>query len=157
MRARVFGAVAVGLVAFGIWLGSFWKGPGLGGTGPGTGDVSLRDMQADVSSEVDLTGSVRQGEPEMVRAEQRPDVLMVVVHENRYRVAFRDDPETGEDVPLEEVRRLARGTPGSPEGVRVRILFEKSATEGARSDLLAALRESGIKREEIQEVLGFVD
>jgi hypothetical protein len=157
MRKRIFGAVAVGLIAFGIWLGSFWQGPGLGGSGPGREGASFPDMRADVSSEVDLTGDVGPAEQPAPRSEPPSPVLTVVVTGNRYRIASQDDPQTGNEVSLEEVRRLARETPGSPEGVRVRILFEKSATEGARSDLFATLRESGVKREEIQEVLGFID
>ncbi len=150
---RLVGGAVVGALVLGIWLGSLWKGFGLGGAGsglvPDTGTVHVSNAPPAASSSgpapAESSGSPTGG------------LLTVVIHGAQYRLATDSDPQSGLDVPLDEIQRRVSVAKGTPEGIRVRILKEKSAQEGARSDLLSALLASGVKREEIQERAEFVE
>ncbi|SFI25398.1 hypothetical protein [Planctomicrobium piriforme] len=162
--SRIFGGAIVGALLLGIWFGQFWKGPGLGGSGSGDGkpESGSVDTRAEVRS-ISGTGAVgptaRTNEastpagPEIGLPAQ---MVTVVIHGNQYRLVQGDDFKLGSDVTLDDIKRQAADTTGTPEGIRVRVVKEKSAQEGPRSDLLTALAEAGVKREEIQERAEFI-
>ena len=174
MKTRnVFAGVVVVALGVGIWLGSFLKGPGLGGLGTGFGtgpqDGNSQDGNSqDGSSQDQETGpahvhsSVQRGSAPISTSidslEDSPtDLMTVVIYGNEYRLVNGETPQSGTVLSLQDIAARAKKMTGTPEGIRVRILKGKSAQEGARADLLKWLEESGVKQEEIQERAEFVD
>lgn len=164
MKTRnVFAGFVVGALALGIWLGSFWKGPGLGGLGTGFGITSGTDDSTPVSldsthvnSSLNSPGALPPSQKDSL--DQFPtDMMTVIIYGNEYRLVDGDAPQQGKVLTLNEVIDRSKQMTGTPEGIRVRILKGKTAQEGARADLLKALAENGVKREEIQERAEFVD
>jgi len=166
MKTRnLVGGAVVGALIVGVWLGSFFKGFGLGGSGSsgnGLTAETLSNSRAEVRSYTETGASSPSASVGKPREEAGPDFglppqfVTVVILEDRYRLVTGDDPFQGKELPLDEVKRRAEDTVGTNDGIRVRILKEKSAQEGARSDLLQALSAVGIKREEIQERSDFL-
>lgn len=153
MRKRMMQVGAIGLIGLGIWLASlFWKGPGLGGAGT---DFSPNpSVRVDASPTSQTTSTQRPSEPQ---AAAGAEFVTIVIHGDQFRLAPADDLQSGLDLPLEEIVSKAAGVKGNAHGVRVRIVKSRTAQEGARSDLLSALAEGGVKREEIQERAEFID
>lgn len=163
-KRNLFGGALLGAVALGIYLGQFWKGPGLGGGGAGD-ELSLTSHQeSQVHSGVDRNAVSAPAQMEKSQGEKPAEIdlglpaqmITIVVHDQKYRLVTGDNPKVGTDLSLEDVKRYAGETIGSSDGIRVRILKERDAREGARSDLMAALTQAGLKREEIQEYSEFV-
>ncbi|WP_437229866.1 hypothetical protein SH661x_001663 [Planctomicrobium sp. SH661] len=165
MKVRnLVGGAVIGALALGIWLGSFWKGPGLGGSGTGFGtssqtgssDEAALDrvhVSGDLVGAAAGTAKTQPQEPEVVPT----DMMTIVIYGNEYRLVDGEAPQSGKVLTLNEIADRAKQLTGTPEGIRVRILKGKSAQEGARADLLKYLAENGVKREEIQERAEFVD
>jgi len=164
MKTRnVFAGVVVVALGVGIWLGSFLKGPGLGGlgTGFGTGPHDGNSQDKETGSAHVHSPVQRTSEPvstSLDSLEDFPtDLMTVVIYGNEYRLVNGETPQSGTVLSLKDIAARAQKMTGTPEGIRVRILKGKSAQEGARADLLKSLEESGVKREEIQERAEFVD
>lgn len=161
MKARTAGGVGVVLVGIGLLLGLWWKGPGLGGGGSGRGPAVAPPDASSVKATADPGESVRSATARP--AENQGDVgageafVTVVIHGAGYRLVSSDDPSRGAEIALAEILERVQNAPGSPEGIRLRILKDRTAQEGARSDLEAALRAAGIKLEQVQEMSGFVN
>ncbi|WP_437191694.1 hypothetical protein [Planctomicrobium sp. SH527] len=162
-KRNLFGGALLGAVALGIYLGQFWKGPGLGGGGAGD-TFSLTNGSEQVQSGMDRNAVSAPAQMEKTSGEKPAEIdlglpalmVTIVVHDQKYRLVTGDNPKVGTDLTLDEVKRYAGETVGSADGIRVRILKERDAREGARSDLIAALAQAGLKREEIQEYSEFV-
>lgn len=92
-----------------------------------------------------------------VQTHVAPDVLTVLVKTDGYRIGHGDNPTQLTPATLLEVVQRAMSTPGSEQGIRVRILLHVTAQQGARSDLFEALQQAGLKREEIVEGSEFVE
>jgi len=165
MKTRnLFAGALVGALAVGIWLGSFWKGPGPGGLGTGFGTTAKNNSEEGNDSAVSAPASVlAPGNPKELPASPDPledfptDMMTVVIYGNEYRLVEGDAPQAGKVISPEEIANRAKKMTGTPEGIRIRILKGKSAQEGARADLMKILTENGVKREEIQERAEFVD
>ncbi len=147
------GLAAAGLVILGMYLANLWKGPGFGGPGDDSGSPQTPVDQMPVSTSVKPSQIPKDPTPG-TQAEQH---ITVVLHKNQFRLASYDTPKAGIDVALETIVERAMKMKGDDKGVKVYILFEKSAQEGSRSDLLTALETRGVKRGEILEITGFVD
>lgn len=160
-KRNLVAGVVVGALALGVWLGSFWKGPGLGGlgTGFGTGPDNGTATEHETGSTKVLSTSSNRPDPATTDSldEGPTDMLTVVIYGNEYRQLIGEHPQSGKLLTLEQIAARSRKMTGTPEGIRVRILKGKSAQEGARADLLKTLEESGVKREEIQERADFVE
>ncbi len=171
MKTRnLVGGAMVGALVFGIWLGSFFKGPGLGGSGTGFGisdttSETLSDTRVQATNASSTgTSSPRASTGNTTPAPDSKDpeiglptqLITIVIHDDQFRLMTGDDPKHGVELTLNDIRQRAGETVGTSEGIRVRILKERSAREGARSDLLNALAAAGVKREEIQERAEFI-
>ena len=150
MKKRVTGGVIVAAVALGLYLANLWKGPGAGGP-----DRSLAvPRDAEVNAVVKPVSTTR---ITPVESEEPIESVTVIIHAEKYRLTEDDELLSGEDVSLDALLRKVVKTTGNRHGIRIRILLERDAQEGARSDLYAALGANGVKQEEIQEVSGFLD
>ncbi len=167
MKSRnLFGGAIVAALLVGIWFGSFFKGFGLGENGT-DGNGPNADTQSHSRTEVRAIPATGVTNPtastNSPSTPSEPDFglpaqfITIVIHNNQFRLMTGDAPSVGPDISLEEVKRQAADTIGTPEGIRVRILKAKSAQEGARADLLAALIAAGVKREAIQERADFIN
>lgn len=164
MKKRVGGGIVVGAILLGILIGQFWKLPGLGPnetTAPSAESTATDATQPPVDPRgTDATETLAAVDaavppPNASGAATEPLVTVVVVG-NRYRLTRDDDSETGVEIPLPAFIERAAATTGNAQGIRVRILLHESAQGGAHSDLLQALRQAGIRSEQIQEKSDFV-
>ena len=89
------------------------------------------------------------------RSPGQREILTVTVDGPGYLVGSDDMPPRAAE--LAEIVTLAKATQGDDQGVHVRIRYRKNAQTGARADLLGQLQESGLKRESIQEMSGYID
>ena len=153
-RTKAAGGALIGAAILGAWLMSLWKTPGMGGA-EGIDPLQQQDRTARVDAQ--LTSSTTIRDAERTTPVTPSDLLTVVIHGDQFRLSEEDDPQSGLDVSLAEIKRKASDVPGNDRGIRVRILKEKSAQAGARADLYAALTDAGVKREEIQERSDFID
>lgn len=113
-----------------------------------TSDVSLDNVSAGGSLPTTVSNS---------KSTPTPQFVTIAIHEDRYRLTSEDDPQSGVDVPLSEVVKQVKDATGGEQGVKLRIVFHKNAQEGALADLHSSLEKSGVKREEIQEISGYID
>jgi len=167
MKKRYSGGFAVVIFALGFMLSQFWNFGGLG-TGENEsstdGNESTTQSGTNDSEPADLSNVTAGGNLNststgtVTEAPEQPDeVVTVVIHDNYYRLTSGPDPQSGVDVSLSEIVRQVSEANGGDQGIRLRILFERNAQEGALADLHAAMLEKGVKREEIQEITGYVD
>lgn len=152
-RNKVAGGVVVGAVLLGMWLGNLFRGFGLGGSGSGDDGVIPSSVRVDRSSPP--SASVAEESPDVEAAPELP--LTIVIHADRYRLASDRAPLVGSDLTLDEIKARVEAADADARGIRVRILKQKNAQEGARADLYAALAEIGVKREDIQERAELID
>lgn len=156
MRKRLTTVAAVGLLAVGIWLGTLFRGFGVG-SGDDAGDQPSTDTHVNLAPEVAASSA----EPVSTVASHDPDaddVLTVLVEEDRYQLQSGDDAAARfAPATLNEIATRAAAHPGDEHGVRVRLRFRRNAQSGAISDLYEALQAAGIPREQIIEASGFVD
>ncbi|MBX3441936.1 MAG: hypothetical protein KF774_05975 [Planctomyces sp.] len=173
VRRRVAGAGALGLIAFGLWLGSKFGGFGLGsgglglgsgtdfkaGQGPGAGGDAA-DAQAPPSTENTRVGLTSLSAPSTGNADvdsEPPPRLRVILDGNQVLIAANDDSVAGiPSTPAAVVERV-KSLPGDDQGILIRIERTKRATSGARRELLSALESAGVPREAIQEATDFLD
>lgn len=160
MNRKTAGGVVLGAIVLGILLGQFWKIPGLGVNDPNPSATNSEEETTPDNSSQGSSG-LASVSTDVVATTQSPqfaaeEMLTVVIYGSEYRLTRSDDPETGIDMSLSEFVARARKTTGNANGIRVRVLLHESAQEGARFDLLSALKEAGIKPEQIQEVSEFV-
>lgn len=163
MKKRYTGSIAVVIFGLGFLLSQFWNFGGLGtseqeGASDGTqnsgaGDAPEPDLK-NVSTSNAMTSTVNSTP---LTEEGNEEFITIAIHADRYRMTTSEDPHAGVDLPLREVIKQVQRATGGKQGVKLRILFERDAHEGARADLHASLAENGIKREEIQEISGYVD
>jgi|GEM_PF-2237036 len=161
---RLFGAAVVGALALGIWFGQFFKGFGLGGSGTGVQDSA--NTETDAGQTLVRNPAAATHSPSATTMEPAadnvpdlglpPQLITIVIDGAQFRLAEGDNLTAQQLVPLSDISHRATETTGTPEGIRVRILKSKNAQEGARADLLATLRDAGVKREEIQERAEFI-
>ncbi|WP_437188192.1 hypothetical protein SH668x_001623 [Planctomicrobium sp. SH668] len=165
MKAKrvVTGGAVVGLLALGVWLANFWKGPGLGGSGTGYGvssapETNINETQVNTAVESPAPApSVEVAAPKNAFESYPSDIMTIVIEGGSYRLTDGVLNSSGTPISLEEISQRAQNLTGTAEGLRVRILKEKSAQEGARSDLMQELTKNGVKREEIQERADFIN
>jgi hypothetical protein len=162
MRKRLMAVAAVGLLIAGAWLGNFFKGLGLGGSGTGDGaaDAPSADVQASLGNSetlpavtsADAAPSTGEGEP------VADEVLTVLVDSDQYATqSGADTAARFEPATLESIVELAKARKGDAHGIRVRLRFKRNSQSGATSDLYTALQSAGIPREQVIESTGFVE
>lgn len=171
MKKR-YGIGVGAILAIGFLLGQFFKLPGFGGGSTGDAvltsnsepdETSQAETESEASDDIDALRNV--SVTNNVRPSRAPTELVlppeafitIAVDGGTYRLTTPIDPSEGMKLSLGEVVAQASQTTGGESGVRVRILFHKNAQEGAISDLRKALDSAGIKREEIQEISGYID
>jgi hypothetical protein len=170
LRNKLLGAGAIGLLALGIWIGSWLPEFGLGGRrgvdDPGSQTAEVPSAPAATDSVVTGVGGVAIRTPQV--SENRPPLLLtVMIHGEGFQLPRNPSvdamtlpapvSEHFEPATLEEVVAQAQQVPGNAEGIKVLILRHKSATVGARERLLKALLDAGLKYEELHALTGFVD
>ncbi|MCA9000209.1 MAG: hypothetical protein KDA80_24640 [Planctomycetaceae bacterium] len=165
MKARTgVGVAAVVGLAFLLSRLFLGLGPG-GGSSVGTGSPAASPSQnedpAEVVKNVSVSTNLPSGSGTVDPADapgSEPEMVTVVIHRDAFRLTQGpDDYQSGLDVGLDTIVKRAKSASGNDDGVRIRILLEKSAQEGARQELYTALEEAGIKSEQIQEISGFVN
>ncbi len=170
MKKRATGGLAIGIFALGFILSQFWN---FGGLGTGENEDSSNSESSasanpsaadETNSEADLSkvsagGTLQTSTagPSTLNAGSTQKFITISIHEDHYRLTSEEDPKAGVDVSLDEVVRRAKQATGGEQGIKLRILFQKNAQEGALADLHAAMADQGVKREEIQEISGYVD
>lgn len=169
LRNKVLGAGAIGLLALGIWIGSWLPEWGLGGRrgedDPGTETADLPSPPPVTDGVVTGVGAVAVRTPQ--ESESHPPFVTVMIHGEGFQLPrnpgldVRTIPpptsEHFEPASLEEVVARAKQVPGNAEGIKVLILRHKSATVGARDRLQKALLDAGLKTEQLHQLTGYVD
>ena len=150
-KRTVAGGVIVGAMILGMYLANLWKGPGLGGNNSGT-DVEVTEAV----DETDVQSSMQPPVQPVESTGKDLPYVTVVIHGDSYRITDGENPETGMDVSLDTVISRVSKVAGTAEGIRLRIMLDRTAQEGARSDLYAALEKSGVSSDAIQELSGFI-
>lgn len=156
MKKRYTGGLAVAIFALGFLLSQLWNFGGLG-----TGETDQPGEQSDATLEApDLSTAAANGNLNVSmnsEASGTVETVTIAIHDDRYRLTTDADPSLGADISLAEVVRQVQQATGGEQGVRLRVLFAKDAQEGALADLHAALQEAQVKREEIQEISGYIE
>ena len=160
MKKRYAGGVGA-ILLIGILIGQFFKLPGLGGSGANDESPTSTTEKEEPSDETairnasvsnDVSNTVSKTQPE----EPIPFVT-VAIEEDNYRLTTSDSPLEGNYLSLGELIDRVTKTTGTNEGIRLRVLFHRNAQEGALADLHKALASAGVKREEIQEISGYLN
>ncbi|MEZ6065092.1 MAG: hypothetical protein R3B90_05160 [Planctomycetaceae bacterium] len=175
LKSRVIAGTALGLIALGIWLGSFFRGPGLGGSA-GTGDgatdstseggnapqqtsTDREDVPIDaVSTTVDprtpLTsgGSTTSGGTDVAG---NADAVTVMIYGDGYRLPLDSSVDSTalaapvsdhfRSATLEEVIAASRLAAGNEQGIHVIVLRHKTAKVSAGTALQKALENAGFR------------
>jgi len=152
MKKRVGGAIVVGAVILGMYLGQFFKLPGLGPnetTAPQQSSTTA-DETSETTTDVSVNVPAGQTMPAQTVIDA-PELITVVIVADGYRLTSDGHPETGLDMPLNDIVARAERTTGDQSGTRVKLLLHQSAQEGALSRLYDALSQAGLKPGEIQE------
>ncbi|OAI54174.1 hypothetical protein AYO47_03355 [Planctomyces sp. SCGC AG-212-M04] len=160
LRNKAIGAAAVGLVAFGIWLGQFFPGFGLGkGLGFGTGSDSSRTSKDDTTAETSRPGnpSATVVSQETRSPGKAPERLRVIIDGDRFILAKGESGSEGEALDPTEIAQRAKATTGDDQGIRIRIERTKRATAGAKQLLFEALDAAGITRDSRHESTEFLE
>jgi hypothetical protein len=138
--------IVAGLIALGVWLAGLLPGLGLGpggGSGIGLGKTAANDSQRKTTPKV---------EPKKPPIEQ-PDVVEVRVDGKRLLLKeVRDGKATYRPLSLRDIVALARKAPGNARGVKVRIDVIVTADLDTLDRLKSALQQSGLKRDQIDEL-----
>jgi hypothetical protein len=160
LRSKAVGAAALGLVAFGVWLGQFFPGFGLGkGLGFGTGSDNSGTSKTGATTERRQAGnpSATIASQETPLPGKAPERLRVIIDGDRYILARGESGTEGEALDPTEIAQRAKATTGDDQGIRIRIERTKRATTGARQSLLEALDAAGITRDSRHESTEFLD
>ena len=162
-RQRLAGGVVIGVAAAAFYLGTQWKGPGLGGSGSGDGGpVDGEKAQASVSSTDENRGAELAGDSAVMVSTNVPptkpsQLVTVIISGDEFLLSTTGDKTTATPAPLTDVARAAMIASGDDQGIRVRIYRKKDAKAGAKIDLFAKLTEAGIPSEAIQDMREFID
>ena len=172
VRRKAMFAGGAAILALGFWLGSMFRGPGLGGgDADGSTDedgvpatVGTEDVSADLGNVVVVQPA---GANAADAARSAPDTLAILVTGDRYLLAktpFEDatslPPPLSQHfspVELEAVVARAQAVAGSKSGIKVRVYQHKSSTVGSYTTLLQALKDAGLDDGAIHRVTGFFD
>ncbi|MEZ6056802.1 MAG: hypothetical protein R3C01_08855 [Planctomycetaceae bacterium] len=169
LRSRVIGGTALGILAVGLWLGSYLKGPGLGTT---TGDATTGDQKSGTTVEgsdngspvtvsTDLPAGAKSSSPA-----RNLEVLPIHVRKDRYAVPSEGtivtagvvpDFKTFVEVPLSEVIELARSAPGNSYGTKVLIYISNYAVAENQQQLNQRLIEAGLDESSVKRESGYFD
>jgi hypothetical protein len=162
-RQRLAGGVVIGVAAAAFYLGTQWKGPGLGGSGSGDGGpVAGEPARPSVASSEEPRGAELAGDSAVLVSNAAPPstqapLVTVVITGNEYLLSTIGDETTATPALLTEVARAALMARGDSQGIRVRIFRKKDAKAGAKIDLFSKLNEAGIPNEAIQDKREFLD
>ena len=170
MKNNLTNGILLAVVAVGIYIGTqLGSGFGLGrGAGPGGGEVKPKPES--VAGKGDEDAPPGQAEPETHRKTSRnqtvsaPEMVTVIIVGKDYYQCAKDEIEDGEvfqDLPttpisLDDLVEAVAQAKGNSLQIRLRVYREKSAETGAWSDLANALKEAGIKSQEVQIVKSFL-
>lgn len=153
-RQRLAGGVVIGVAAIAFYLGTQFKGPGLGGSGSGEGSPASGGAAGSSTTE----GSELAGDEAVmaVSATPPPEVqsprVAVVISGNEYLLSTAGNEKDAILSSLEEVIQAVQAATGDRDGIRIRIFRTKDATAGAKDDLLAKLAEASIPLKAIQDM-----
>ncbi len=165
-RQRLAGGFVIGVAALAFYIGTQFKGPGLGGSGSGDGGPTP-GQPANPSTSTTPGGSELVGDEAVLATTSVPSVaipttpssplVVVVISGSQYLLSTTGDETQATPAELTEVARAAMAASGDGQGIRVRIFRKKDATAGAKIDLFAKLGDAGIPTEAIQERKEFLD
>ena len=165
-RQRLAGGFVIGVAALAFYIGTQFKGPGLGGSGSGDGGPtpgpSTTPSTSTSSEGTELVGDeavlvTNSVPPVAVPVAPPSPFIAVVISGNQYLLSTAGDETQATPAELTEVARAAIATSGEGRGIRVRIFRQKDATAGAKLDLFAKLGDAGIPSEAIQDMKEFLD
>ena len=164
-RQRLAGGVLIGVAAIAFYIGTQFKGPGLGGSGSGDGGPTPASPPG-ASTSTDLAGDeatmVSTIVPATLPATATPTtpsspLVAVVISGDKYLLSTSGDETQATPAELAEVIRAVLATTGDGQGIRVRVFRKKDATTGAQVDLSSKLGDAGVPSEEIQVRQQFLD
>ena len=160
-RQRLAGGVLIGVAAVAFYIGTQFKGPGLGGSGSGDGGPTPAEAPG-ASTSTDLVGdesilATTTVPPTTTPTPQSSPLVAVVISGNQYLLSTSGDETQAAPAELAEVVRAVLATTGDGQGIRVRVFRKKDATTGAQFDLSAKLGDAGIPSEVVQVMQKFLD
>lgn len=165
-RQRLAGGFVVGVAALAFYIGTQFKGLGLGGSGSGDGGpVSGESSQPSISKGDDTPQaepSDLAGDEAVLASTHTPPaktapLVAIVISGDKYLLSATGEEATATPAKLTDVARAALSTTGDGQGIRVRIFRKKDATAGAKLDLFSKLNDAGIPSEAIQDMKEFLD
>ena len=160
-RQRLAGGVLIGVAAIAFYIGTQFKGPGLGGSGSGDGGPTPATAKGPSTSS-DLAGDeatmVSTTTPTTLTPPTSSSPLVaVVISGDKYLLSTTGDETQATPAELAEVVRAVLSASGDGQGIRVRVFRKKDATTGAQFDLSTKLGDAGVPSEEIQVMQTFLD
>ena len=158
-RQRLAGGVLIGVAALAFYIGTQFKGPGLGGSGAGDGGPTPGQATSpSTATTADLVGD-ESIQATTVATPTTPSVslMAVVISGDKYLLSTTGDETQATPSELAEVVRAVLSASGDGQGIRVRVFRKKDATTGAQFDLSTKLGDAGIPSEEIQVMQTFLD
>lgn len=142
-KRLVGGGIVVGALAL-AWL---WSGLN---RGPGGGDSGTPDTEQSSQATTTQPGNTDlEADDSQSPSPGHGDRLTVLISGGEYKVA-RDNEYVV--ATLGEIIDLVRQAPDDEDGIRVRILHDRTGVSGAQSDLERALGEAGLSRDQWQTV-----
>jgi|GEM_PF-2148997 len=165
-RQRLAGGFVIGVAALAFYIGTQFKGPGLGGSGSGDGGpIAGESSQPAVSKGTEplvISRSELAGDEAVMVSTSTPPtqlaaVVAVVISGDKYLLSITGDESKATAAELTDVARAALIAPGDGQGIRVRIFRKKDATAGAKLDLFAKLNDAGVPSEAIQDMREFLE
>ena len=151
-RQKLAGGAVIGVAALAFYLGTQWKGPGLGGTGTGFGTTANGTGEGEAPAAAELVGddAAPVASREASGGGTPHQILRVVVSGDDYLISTTDESNPSKVADLSEVAHAALVATGDPQGIRVRVQTKKDATAGAMDDLRRKLDQVGIPIEGVQ-------
>ncbi len=162
-RQRLAGGVLIGVAALAFYIGTQFKGPGLGGSGSGDGGptpegaASPSTSNQPIAPESELVGDAAVVSSTEAPATPEAPLVAVVISGSEYWLSTTGDETKTDLAPLVDVARAALLATGDRQGIRVRIFRKKDATAGAMLDLSSKLDDAGIPSESIQVIKDFLE
>jgi hypothetical protein len=160
-RQRLAGGVLIGVAALAFYIGTQFKGPGLGGSGSGDGGPNPGQATNPSTSTTPTTDLVGDEAIQATTVATPPTpsspLVAVVISGNKYLLSTTGDETRATPSELAEVVRSVLSASGDGQGIRVRVYRKKDATTGAQFDLSTKLGDAGVPSEEIQVMQTFLD
>ena len=169
MKNKFTNGILLTVVAVGIYIGTqLGSGFGLGrGAGPGGGEVKVTPQL--VAGKGAEAAAPAQGGPESHqkatrgRVDSPAEIVTVIIVGKDYYLSEKDELEEGcqfKDLPvtpigLDDLVESVAKTKGNDLDIRLRVYREKTAETGAWNDLANALKEAGVKQQEVQVFKSF--